>query len=754
MKYLHLLNFSLIILFSACNSNKELKEMYLDKNLPVDKRVELLLNTMTLDEKIGQMCQYVGEPSKSEVKNVDEEVQYELDLGETAELIKQSKIGSFLKVPTYKEANYLQKMAEESRLKIPLLIATDAIHGHGMYQEPITIYPTEIGMAASFDTDLANKVAKYTAAEMRATGYHWTFSPNIEIARDGRWGRFGETFGEDPLLVSEMGKAMIEGYQGDNFGDSVNVIACAKHFVGGGISSNGLNGAAADISERTLHEIFFPPFIEAIKSNVYTIMPAHNEINGIPCHAHHTYLSKLMRDTWDFKGFYVSDWMDIERLETVHKVAASQKEAAKLAVLAGLDVHMQGPGFFDHVKELVNEGAIPEKVINESVRKILYAKFQLGLFENRYVNATKIKNTLMKKEHLDLALEVAQKSMVLLKNEANILPLSKQLNSIFITGPNANSQALLGDWSRNQPDENITTVIEGIRTKMSATTKIDFMECESYHSYSDNFMEEAKKRAKSSDVTIVAVGENSIRFDKDKTSAENLDRPILELAGQQLELVKALVSSGKPVIVVLINGGPIASPWLVENVAGIIEAWEPGMYGGQAIADVIFGDYNPGGKLPITIPRSVGHIQNFYNQKPSAFHRGCFFQSSSEALFEFGFGLSYTQFKYSNLKVKNSFTSDDIVTINLTIENNGELGGDEVVLIYINDIVSSVTTPVKKLVSFDRLHLEPKEKKEFTFDISSNSFKMFNQAMDYVIEPGEFEIIIGNNIIVSTILYE
>ncbi|MFC2138438.1 glycoside hydrolase family 3 N-terminal domain-containing protein [Bacteroidota bacterium] len=744
----------LIVLLFACNSNKNKTDAYLNPEVPVEKRVELLLNEMTLEEKIGQMCQYVGEPSTYTSANKDEQVNYVLSLGERANLIKEGKIGSFLKVPTYKEANELQKLAEQSRLKIPLLIATDAIHGHGMYQGATTIYPTEIGIATTFDTSLAYKIAKYTAREMRATGYHWTFSPNIDIVRDPRWGRSGETFGEDPYVVAMMGISMIRGYQGDGFSHTDNVIACVKHFVAGGISYNGLNGAATDISERTLHEIFFPPFVEAIKSEVYTLMPAHNEINGIPCHAHQEYLTHLIRNSWGFQGFIISDWMDIERLQEVHEIVGSHKEAAKTAVLAGLDAHMHGPGFFENMKELVEEGIISEKRINEAVRKILYAKFQLGLFENRYADSAQVINNLLKEEHLELALDAARKSIVLLQNENNTLPLNKEIKSIFITGPNANNQALLGDWSRIQPEENVVTVLEGIKKSVSVQTKIDYLPCKSYNTISNSLLAEAKKKAAMSDIAIVVVGDNSIRFDRNKTSGENLDRSTLELPGDQASLLKTIESSGTPVIMVLVNGGPIASQWMVENVEGIIEAWEPGMFGGQAIAEVIFGEYNPGGRLPVTIPRSVGHIQSFYNHKPSSFHRGHFYDSESKPLFKFGHGLSYTQFQYDNLVIPKKISLQDDLELSFTLENTGSMAGDEVILIYINDKISSVTTPVKKLVAFDRIHLKSEERKDMEFKISNTHFKLFDKEMNFVIEPGYFDIIVGKGYLSAEILIE
>jgi beta-glucosidase len=741
-------------LFAACRPGGKAPETYLDPALPVNRRVELLLKEMTLAEKIGQMCSYVGEAAPVPAANTDEDIPYVLSLGDTADLVKHGKIGSFIKVADYEKANDLQGLAERSRLKIPLLIANDAMHGHGMYQGAVTIYPTEIGIASSFETTLAYRIAKYTAREMRATGNHWTFSPNIEVVRDPRWGRTGETFGEDPHLVSLMGRSMTKGYQGADFGEPDNVLSCAKHFVGGGIADNGLNGAPADISERTLYEVFFPPFIQAIEAGAYTIMPAHNEINGIPCHAHRRYLTQLIRRTWNFQGFFVSDWLDIQRLFSVHRIAATEKEADRIAVLAGLDMHIHGPGFFDNVKESVDQGSIPMARIDDAARKILYAKFQLGLFENRYVDPTQVANSLLKKEYLELALEAARKSIVLLKNANNLLPLDKEIGSLFITGPNADSQALLGDWTMLQPADNVTTVLEGIRRAVSPRTQVDYLSSGQPETTDTALLANARERAGASDVSIVVLGENSVRFDPKKTSGENLDRPALELPGGQLDLLQAVAGAGKPVIVVLVNGGPVASPWMVDNVEGLIEAWEPGMSGGQAVADVIFGDYNPGGRLPITFPRTVGHIRSFYNYKPSAFHRGQFYQSEKQPLFEFGFGLSFTQFQYSHLQLPEKIGLKDDLEFRLTVENTGVRAGDEIVLVYLNDKISSVTTPVKKLVAFNRIHLPSREKQELAFVIPNSSFRLFDKDMNSIIEPGQFDIIIGNDLLRSTIMVE
>ena len=723
---------------------------YLDASLPSEKRVELLMKEMTLDEKIGQMCQFVGEATDIDFDSKDTKSNYTLALGARAGLIKEGKIGSFLKVSTYQEANILQSLAAESRLKIPLLIATDAIHGHGMYMGPTTIYATQIGLAASFEPEMAELMAEYTASEMRATGFHWAYSPNIEVVRDARWGRIGETFGEDPYLVTEMGNAMVRGYQGVDFSSSTNVLASSKHFVGGGIPYNGVNGAPADVSERTLHEIFFPPFVGSIENGVYTIMPAHNEINGIPAHAHEEYLTDLIRGEWGFDGFYISDWMDIKRLESAHKIVDSEREADKVAVLAGMDVHMQGPGFFENVKSLVENGEIPMSRIDHAVSKILYAKFQLGLFENRYTDKQAVEETLLNKSHLELALKTAQKSMVLLKNEG-VLPLKQDMGRILVTGPNADHQALLGEWARVQPDDNVITVLEGIKAQYTEGTRIDYVPIARHDLITRKELSKVGKLAKRADVVIAVMGENSLRFDKNKTSAENVDRPILDLIGNQIELLEKIKASGAKLVVVLVNGGPIASEWLTENADAILEAWEPGMFGGQAIAETLVGKINPGGKLPITVPRSVGHIQSFYNYKPSAFHRGGFYSSSRKPLYYFGYGLSYTSFEYSNLNLPATMSTDDSLSLSVDITNTGAMDGDEVVMIYINDKVSSVTTPVRKLVAFKRIHLKQGEKQTLDFTIANKDFALLDRYMKSVVEPGEFEIIIGDRIEVATV---
>jgi beta-glucosidase len=715
---------------------------YLDSSLPAARRAELLLAQMTLDEKVGQMCQYVGEVASGRADNADEVVGYSLELGEKVELVRSGRVGSFLKVPGALEANYLQQQAEASRLKIPLLIGTDAIHGHGMDLGASTIFASPISLAASFDTDLAKRIAECTAREMRATGFHWSFSPNVDVVRDPRWGRTGETFGEDPYLIGELGAAMVEGYQGRDFSGSSNVIACTKHLVGGGVPDNVFNGSAAELSERTLREFFLPPFQRTIEAGVYTLMPAHNEVNGVPSHADSRLLNDELRGAWGFQGFVISDWLDIERLHSVHRVAETRKDADRLAVLAGVDMHMHGGQFFENVRALALEGQIPMARIDAAVSKILFAKFQLGLFEHRYADPEQIQKVVLNPAHVEVALESARKSMVLLKNDERALPF-QGIRSLLVTGPDADDQSLLGDWARIQPGAGVVTILAGIRAVAPAGVRVDYAATGPIAAITDEQIRAAANAAARVDAVVLAIGENSLRDNPVRTSGENVDRASIEPPGRQLELMRALVAAGKPVIVVLVNGAPIASEWLVEKAAAVLEAWEPGMKGGTAVAEVLFGRYNPSGRLPMTVPRSTGHIKSFYNYRPSAHHRGKFRFVASEPLFEFGHGLSYTTFAYRGLSAREQIAIGEPLVVEVEVENTGDRAGDEIVLLYLQDVYASVTRPVKELKAFARVSLEPHAKQVVRFTLAPAAFSLLDRDMKRTTEPGEFRISIG-----------
>ena len=733
-------------------------KLYLDSSKSHIDRLNDLMSRMTLEDKVYQMNQFVGldhmrkaekDLSPEDLVNNDAQGFYKgVFSNDVMKMTQEGKIGSFLHVLTAEEGNLLQELANESRLKIPILIGIDAIHGNALFSGA-TVYPSPITLASTWSDKFLFDVGRQTALEMRATGSHWAFTPNIDVLRDPRWGRVGETFGEDPFMVGNLGASMINGFQLNDFTGTNKVIACAKHMIAGSEPINGLNASPMDVSMRTLKEVYLPPYKKAIDAGVYSIMAAHNELNGVPCHMSSWLMTDLFRNDWGFDGFYVSDWMDIERIETLHHVASSLKEASYLAVNAGMDMHMHGVDFPEAVIELVKEGTLPISRVNEACSKILMAKFKLGLFENRFVDIKKISENIFTSEHRFTALETARKGIVLLKN-SNLLPLNKVKNSkkILVTGPNANNQSILGDWHAVQPDENVTTIYEGIKDLgESKGYNVSFFDSgDNIRKISNKNIQNTVNASKDADYIIVVVGDNSMRYKwKDKTAGENMARAELNLAGKQLELVSSLKEINDNVIVVYVNGKPISEPWIQNNIPSIIEAWEPGNLGGKAVAEIIFGDINPSGKLPLTVPRSVGQLQMIYNHKPSQyFHKYAF--EKNKPLYEFGFGLSYTKFKYSKPRLLNtSFEDDSIIKVEVSVTNIGEMDGDEIVQLYIRDNVSSATRPVKELKGYKRIHLKVDETKNVVFEITPESLAFYDIDMNYVVEPGTFKIMTGSS---------
>ena len=751
MKFKYFLSSVLcLFLLTACNNKSE--SIYLDSNYSDQERVEDLLTRMTLEEKVAQMCQYVGlnylssenESSLTEeILNSDSKASYKGFLKkDIAQMVVDGKIGSFLHVLEPQESNILQALALKSRLKIPLIIGIDAIHGNGMVKGT-TVYPSPITISSSFTDTLAYQVGIQTAKEIRAAGSHWAFTPNIDVLRDPRWGRVGETFGEDPLLVSNMGSSMIKGLQQTN-----KVIACAKHFIAGSEPVNGLNASPMDISDRNMREIYLKPFKKAVESGVYSVMAAHNELNGIPCHMNKYLMTDILREELQFKGFIVSDWMDIERIHTLHKIAENTKDASFLSVDAGMDMHMHGPYFLEHVVELVKENKISEKRIDESVRKILLAKIKLGLFENPFIDLEEVDNKIFTKEHKNTSLEIARKSIVLLKNSNRTLPINfEKKNRILVTGPNANNHSILGDWTKPQPEENVVTIFEGIEKIGSQKGfEVDFFDSNSdILNISENDILSTVDIAKDYDYVFVVVGDNSLRhLNKKKTAGENMARSKINLAGNQLKLVKSLEKLTNKLVVVYVNGKPIAEPWIEDNIDAIIEAWEPGSFGGQAVGEIIFGDVNPSGKLPLTFPRSVGQLQMVYNHKPSQyFHK--YAQEKITPLYYFGHGLSYSEFVYSNLVVKKSTIKDSIINISFSLTNESEFEGEEVVQLYFRDSYSSVTRPVKELLDYKRISMKPNESKQIYFNIPIKKLAFYDINMKNCVEKGNFEFMVGGS---------
>ncbi len=710
-------------------------EIYKNPSYSSKERTMDLLNRMTIEEKIGQMCQVDG--------RIDSKT-----------WIFEKHIGSFLHV-TGEEVIRLQKLAAETRLGIPILFGIDAIHGHA-FHSGATVFPSQLAMASSWNTELLEEVARITAVEVIQTGMHWTFSPVICIGRDMRWGRVDETFGEDPYLIGVLAGAMIKGYQGKNLSDPYSILACAKHFAGYGETQGGRDSAEADVSERKLRSIFFPPFKEAVKAGCTTFMAGYNAIDGIPCSANGWLLTEVLKKEWGFEGFVVSDWNNVGWLHTTQKVAATLEEACHMAVTAGNDMIMSTPEFFEKTVALVKEGLLAESLIDDACSRILELKFKLGLFDDkRLPNFTESNSLIGCDNHKKAAYETALQSMVLLKNDNEILPLSDKVKKIALIGPNCDDvQSQLGDWSfgtREFPERPtldyhseydvtpIVTVLEGMKKRGGNDVEILYEKGCGLFDDEGETINKAIECAEEADVIIAVVG------DTNTLNGETRDRVSLDFTGYQLHLLKALKKTGKPLVVVLINGKPLTVPWIKENADAILEAWNPGMEGGNAVASILFGDYNPCGKLTISFPRHVGQQPVFYNKLPG-WHGDSYVEMTDEPLFSFGFGLSYASYQYSNMKIVSSkLVMTDELVVTVDVENIGKYDGVEIVQLYVNDVYSSVTTPLKELKSFKRVHLKAGEAKSVEIKIPVTSLNLVNRHNQTVVEPGTFEVMVGGS---------
>ncbi|MDH5794882.1 MAG: glycoside hydrolase family 3 C-terminal domain-containing protein, partial [Candidatus Bathyarchaeota archaeon] len=657
---------------------------------------------------------------------------------------------------------------EETRLGIPVLFYMDAVHGHASVNGA-TVFPHNLGLAASWDSDLVVKVATVTAREARATGIHLNFSPICDVAREPRWGRTFETFGEVPYLCSVMSAAKVGGYQGRDLTriDQDHVVATAKHFPAYSCPERGQDASPVDISEYTFRTVHLPSFQAAIKAGAWAVMPCYNEINGKPVHGSKEYLTDLLRGELGFKGIVVSDAGGIEMLCDNHHTAETYEDAVRQGVEAGIDIAIfAGSRHATALLNLVENGRISEEKIDESVRRILEAKFRLGLFESPYVDPGRASKLVGSSEHRELALLAARKSMTLLKNEGNVLPLPKDIGTVLVTGPNAdNVENQLGGWSKNfPPPPPAVTVLEGIRGRVSAKTEVLYTPGSGM--VEPENLEEARELAERSDVAIVVVGESAYihefwtfrdimslaipKKEDQETVRKRLlarleefpCRTILDLPQAQLDLIKAVHETGTPTVAVLITGRPLTIRWVAENVRAILMAYLPGTEGGNAVADVLFGDYNPGGKSPISIARSIGQLPVRHDYKPHPF--ASMHPPAYAPLFEFGFGLSYTRFKYSHLEVQpKSVGPKDKVEVSVAVENVGDLAGDEVVQLYVNDVYSSRVTPLKELKGFKRVTLKPGESRTVTFTLKAEDLGVFQDDGRFVTEPGTFQVMIG-----------
>ena len=704
---------------------------YQDPNLPVEGRVKDLLKRMTLDEKIGQMWQASPDLVRT-YNNFDEEKARKLVIG--------YGVGSFLSIAG-EDTQKLQKIAvEETRLGIPILFGIDAIHGHALYNGS-TIFPMPLALSSSWNPGLIEKTASATAKEVASTGVKWTFSPILDVARDPRWGRIIEGFGEDPYLVSQLGAAKVRGYQGSDLSSQDSILACGKHLAAYSETTGGRDYSPADISERTLMEMFLPPFKEAVNVGVGSIMTSFNEINGVPSTANTDLVRNILKDEWEFDGLVVSDYASVRMLYDTHYVAEDLEDAARCAVEAGVDMEMVSEAYMEHLERLVIDGVVPEKLIDDATGRILKTKFLLGLFENPYGSLDP--SVINSRQHRNLALEAAEQSIVLLKNEG-ILPL-KDARSIAVIGPLADDPSnQLGGWTGDQPAENVVTVLDGIKNNAPQRTKVRYSKgCDVLGEF-DN-IKKATRIARRSDVAIVVVGE------LENMSSEPNCRVSLNLPGNQGELVRAIHHTGTPVVVVLINGRPLTINWIAENIPAVVEAWFPGQEGGNAVAELLFGKINPSGKLTMTFPKSVGQIPLHYNHYPQknwdhGKYGKRYVDIEDEPLFPFGYGLSYTKFDYGNLKIiPSKIDKKGEIRISLDVKNVGKIRGDETVQLYLNDVVSSVTTPSKELKGFKKITLNSGEKKNVKFTLTPNELSLVDRSMEWVVEPGIFEVMIGSS---------
>ncbi|HEV2445310.1 MAG TPA: glycoside hydrolase family 3 N-terminal domain-containing protein [Candidatus Sulfopaludibacter sp.] len=743
--------------------------LYKDPKAPAARRTKDLLSRMTLGEKIAQMvCVWQKkaetlvdaggnfDPAKAKKAFKDRR-----GLGQVG---RPSDAGKGKNAREMAElTNAIQKFfLENTRLGIPVVFHEECLHGHAA--PDATSFSQPIGLGATFDPDLVERLFTMTALETRLRGAHQALTPVVDVAREPRWGRVEETYGEDPYLVSRMGVAAVRGFQGDaTFRGKTRVIATMKHFAAHGQPESGTNCAPVNVSERVLRETFLYPFKAAIqKGGAISVMASYNEIDGVPSHANRWLLRDVLRKEWGFRGYIVSDYYAIWELSQKaevrgHMVAKDKKEAAALALRAGVNVELPEPECYLHLAELVRKGIVKESQIDEMVAPTLFWKFQMGLFDDPYVDPAEAERVVACEAHRDLALEAARKTITLLKNDNSVLPLNAgALKTIAVIGPNAHRE-LNGGYS-SVPKHNVT-VLEGIQAKLGDRVKVLYHEgCKITQAgswYLDPValsdpeedrrqIAEAVEVAKQADAIVLAIGGNELTSREAWSFVHLGDRPSLELVGRQEELIQAMLATGKPVVAVLFNGRPIAIRSLAANVPAILECWYLGQEAGRAVADVLFGDFNPGGKLPITIPRSAGHLPAFYNYKPMA-RRGYLFDDVSP-LYAFGYGLSYTTFTIGNVRLaKKSIPRDGSTRVMAEVTNTGSRQGTETVQMYIRDRVSSVTRPLKELKGFQRIWLEPGETRTVTFDITPAALGFYGIDMKYAVEPGEFDIMVGSS---------
>lgn len=710
--------------------------MSAQKKDAIDQKIDSLLKIMTLDEKIGQLNQFAGtmNPTGPVTRR-----------GDGSDAIKKGQVGSVLNVVGAERTREVQKMAvEETRLGIPLLIGFDVIHGYR------TMFPIPLAESASWDLDLMKRTAAAAADEAAAVGIHWTFSPNVDICRDARWGRIMEGAGEDPYLGLQIAKARVEGFQGDDLKAKNTVIACAKHFAAYGAAEAGRDYNTADMSDVVLRNDYLPPFQAAIESGVHTFMSGFHELNGVPTSASKYLLTDILRKEWGFKGFVVSDWASVREVAT-HGYAEDLKDAGLKAFTAGVDMDMESVAYLNHMRSLVEEGKVSEKMIDTSVRRILRMKYEVGIMDDpyRYCDEKREKEVILNKEYIALAREAAAKSMVLLKNEGSILPISDKVKSIAIIGPLADSKKdMMGSWSKSGDPQDAITFLEAIKNIYGKDIKIVYERGCDIDGGDRTGFQKAIEIAKNADIVIATMGESA------SMSGEASCRGKIELPGIQEELLKELKDVNKSLVVVLFNGRPIAIPWLDKNVPAILESWFPGVQGGNALCDVLFGKFNPQGKLTVTFPYNSGQVPIYYNYKntgrPMRYSDDVFvsryLDQPVKPLYPFGYGLTYSSFEYSEITLdRQQITSSETLRASVTVKNTGKYAATETVQLYIRDLVASITRPVKELKGFKQIVLKAGESKTVFFEIKESNLRFWNDKKEYISEPGTFYLFIGTD---------
>lgn len=751
MKQSFLVILGSLFILVACSKKITQPSTSVSKNNLFDKKVDSVLQLMTLEEKVGQLNQYNG------FWDITGPTPKEGQAAKKYEDLKKGLVGSMLNVRGVKDVKALQKIAvEQTRLGIPLLFGFDVIHGYK------TISPIPLAEAASWDLEAIKKSAAIAAEEAAAVGLNWTFAPMVDVARDARWGRVMEGAGEDPFLGSKIAVARVQGFQGQDLSATNTILACAKHFAGYAFAESGRDYNTVDISETVLQNTIFPPFKAAVDAGVRTFMNSFNELNGIPATGN-TYLQReVLKRDWKFDGFVVSDWGSINEM-IPHGYAKDSKQAAEIAINAGSDMDMESSAYVEHLVVLVKEGKVKESVIDDAARRILKVKFELGLFDNpyKYCDENRELATVGKLEFQEGVLDVAKKSIVLLKNDNEILPLKKSGQKIALIGALANDKTSpLGSWRIAADDNTAVSVLEGLQkftgNKLTYAKGADVAEGRTQFIWETKInttdksgFSEAIAVAKEADVVVMVLGEHGLQ------SGEGRSRADIGLPGVQQELLEAIFKVNPNVVLVLNNGRPLAIPWADENIPAIVEGWHLGTQSGNAIAQVLYGDYNPSGKLPMTFPRNVGQVPIYYNYKntgrpvmnePESVFWSHYIDEKNTPLYPFGHGLSYSKFEYSDLQLSsNKFAKNGKIEVSVSVKNTGKVVGKEVVQLYIRDLIGSITRPVKELKGFEMIELQPNETKKVVFTIDEKTIEYFTANRKWEAEAGDFKVFIGGS---------